>query len=112
MGLFSPSGASPIVGTTTIAGKTTPAIQNLSMPTAGTEYSFTIPAGAVAAEFFSRECGKLQFSFVATQSGTTYRTVFPGAEYQIDLLDAGNAAITVYIQSTKDNDILEIVTWS
>lgn len=112
MGLFSPAGASPIVGSTTIAGKGTPTVQNLSMPTAGTEYSFNIPAGSVAAEFFSRECGKLQFAFTATESGSNYRTVFPGAEYTIDLLDAGNPIITVYVQSTKDNDVLEIVTWA
>lgn len=112
MGLFSPSGASPITGSTTIAGKGTPVIQNLVMTTAGTEYSFEIPAGAVAAEFFSRECGLIKFAFVATESGTNYRTVYPGAEYTIDLLDAGNAIITVYVQSTKDNDVLEIVTWA
>ncbi len=112
MGLFSPAGASPIVGSTTIAGKGTPTVTNLSMPTAGTEYSFSIPAGSVYCEFISRECGKIQFAFTATESGTNFRTVWPGAEYQIDLLDAGNAAITVYVQSTKANDTLEIVTWA
>jgi len=112
MGIFSPSGASPITGSTTLVGKKTPTIQNLSMPTSGTEYSFSIPASSVAIEFMSRECGKIQFAFTATESGTTFRTVWPGAEYPIENLDASNGAITVYVQSTKDNDVLEIVSWT
>lgn len=112
IGIFSPSGASPITGSTTLVGKKTPNIQNVSLPVAGTEYSFTIPAGSVYCEFISQECGKLQFAFTATESSTKYRTVWPGNEYIINNLDSSNGAITVYVQSTKTNDVLEIVSWT
>ena len=111
MGLFSPSGASPIVGTTTIAGKRTPTVQNLTMATAGTEYSFTIPASSVACKFKARNNSTLQYAYTMGQSNVEYITLWPGEEETIDLMDASNGAIQVYVQASKDNEVIEIVSW-
>lgn len=111
MGLFSPSGASPIVGTTTIAGKRTPTVQNVTLTTAGAEYSFVIPASSVACKFKARNASKLQYSYTALASGTNYITLWPGEEETVDLMDASNAAITVYVQASKDNEVIEVISW-
>lgn len=92
------------------SGSTNPTVQNITMTTAGTEYTATLPTGTTQFEIRSRLYGKLQFSYTNGQSGTIYRTLPQGCAYS----EAGlllTAPLAVYVQSSKDNDVLEVVSW-
>lgn len=92
------------------SGSTNPTVQNIAMATAGTEYSAVLPTGTTQFEIRSRLYGKLQFSYTSGQSGTVYRTLPQGCAYS----EAGlllSAPLDIYVQSTKDNDVLEVVSW-
>lgn len=88
----------------------TPTIVNISMPISGNEYSFNIPLNTKFIFFKSRKNGKLQYAYISGNTGTTYRSVSPGVLQQIYNIKtiSGN---TMYIQSTKNNDVLEIEYW-
>jgi hypothetical protein len=80
------------------------------MTTAGTEYTATLPTGTTQFEIRSRLYGKLQFSYTSGQSATVFRTLPQGCAYsETGLLLV--APLAIYVQSTKDNDILEVVSW-
>jgi hypothetical protein len=90
---------------------TTPDISNLNMPTANTEYTFPLPAGTKQFEIRSRALGKLQLAFIEGESGSTFVTVWPGNSYrEIGLLLSD--VLDVYIQSSRPDDILEILSWT
>lgn len=109
MALFSSSAGSNI--TVTPSGGTNPLVQNVSMSTANTEYSFTLPAGTRQFELRSRQAGKLQLSYTAGTTATLYRTIWPGTAYSESNLLL-TAALDIYVQSTKGSDILEVVSWA
>lgn len=88
---------------------TTPQIYNLSMPLANTEYQQAITNGAVKITLRTRLGAALKISFTATESGVKYITVPPGATYEINTIRTNN--LTLYVQSTVANNVLEIVEW-
>ena len=88
----------------------TPAIANVAMAVSGSEYSFALPLGTKKITIRSRAKGRLQIAWVAATTGTTYLTVQPGTSYTIDNIDV-NAALTLYMQSTKNTDTLEVLYW-
>lgn len=96
-----------IIGTTVSQGT----IQNIPALVAGTEYSFTMPANTRRFEFKCRGIAKLQFAFVSGGSASNFRTVSPGASYKEEGLVL-SAPITIYFQTTKDSETLELTTWS
>lgn len=90
---------------------TVPSLSNLNMPTAGTEYSFSLTAGTKQFEIRSRASGKLQLAFASGESGTTFVTIWPGNAYkEIGLLLSD--VLAVYVQSSRSNDVLEILSWA
>lgn len=112
MSYFSPSGsAGAPAGEITIAAPTTPAIGQVSLATAGTEYSFTLPAGCK--QFMLRLQSldaTLQIAYVAGQSGITYLTVPTSCTYSEDNLQL-TSNTDIYFQSNKNLQVLEIVYW-
>jgi len=89
---------------------TTPLIVNTVATLVNTEYSYAFPSNTKKFRIRARGNAKLQVAFVSGQSGTLFKTVFPGSEYEeIDLKLTG---ITIYFQSNKAGEIVEIVSWT
>lgn len=89
----------------------TPAVSNVAMAVAGSEYSFALPTGTKKMTIKSRQKGKLQIAWVAATTGTTFLTVPAGTSYTIDNIDVG-AGLILYMQSTKNTDTLEVLYWT
>jgi len=85
---------------------TNPAIVNLSMPIANTEYEYAFPA--TTRKFFiqNRDPGILQLRHVS--ASVEYVTIFPGQVYSAEFLAAGG---TVYLASPKASQTAEIEYW-
>lgn len=110
MATFAPTGpASP----STVANLflTTPVITNESLLVSGTEYAVVIPAGSVKFRIYSRKHGKLQYSYTSGQSGLAYLTIESGNSHTEEGITS-SASLTIYIQSSKASDILEVLTWT
>lgn len=107
MSYFTPGGGQISVSQT---GASNPAVQNIPMAVAGTEYTIVIPINTRQFELRSRLNGTLQIAYVSGESGITYRTVPAGCAY----IETGlllSTSLTVYIQSTKSSDTLEAISW-
>jgi hypothetical protein len=101
----------PITGSITVGDPAgTPTIFNVDALVNGTEYSQLLPDGTTRFTIKARNNAKLQMSFVSGQSGTTFLTVLPGTIYPVDLVLLNGKSI--YFQATKDNTVVEIVTWN
>lgn len=88
-----------------------PNLSNLNMATANTEYTFSLPAGTKQFEIRSRSLGRVRLAFVEGESGTTFKTIWPGNSY----FEGGlllSDVLNVYVQSSKFNDVLEILFWT
>lgn len=86
-------------------------IANYSIVLANTEYAFVMPSGAKNFSFQTREGGSLKIANVSGQSGTTYFTLFPGQTYNIESVTGSNT-ITLYVQSPKASQTLEVIYWT
>lgn len=92
-----------------VEAETVPFIANVAMPTAGTEYSYNIPDNTKSLKIRAREASSLRIAYTAGGTSTTYFTLSRGATYEISNINSvGN---TIYIQSDKDNQVLEIDGW-
>jgi hypothetical protein len=100
----------PITATVDLNQPSAPTIVNTNAPVSGTEYSFVLPVDTGQFQMRSRSRGQIQFAYTAAASGTNYITLRPGSIYTSDNLDL-TGALTVYFQSTKNNDVLEIEYW-
>ena len=89
---------------------TTPSIVNQPAILATTEYSYTFPANTKRFSLRTRGNAKIQLAFVPGQSGINFSTVFPGNKYEETNLNL--TALTIYFQSSKAGEIVEIVTWT
>ena len=91
-----------------IGGK--PTIANVSMATANTEYSYTLPTGANKVMMKLRDPGvDWKFTFVLGGSGTTYVTIPQGAVKT--LADVKGTGLVLYFQATSDTQVMEIEIW-
>lgn len=106
MGIFSPVGSAKL----TTSGAKTRQTQNLSMPVAGTEYSFTLPAGTTQFSLHPRLSSTLKIT--DTSGSFTYYTVFKGCGYSESNLLVDTGGLTLYVKSDIGSNILEIVSWS
>lgn len=98
-------------GSINVGGYSTPDIQNISIVAANTEYQFTIPATTKKFSIKARNNSKLQICFVSGQSGTNFKTIFPGSYYEETGLDM-TTALTIYFRGNKAADVLEVSSWS
>lgn len=101
----------PVTATVNINQPGSPAILNVSAPVSGTEYSFTLPTDTGEFRIRSRSNGKIQFAYTSGQSGTTFLSVPPGSSRTVNNLDL-TSSLTVYFQSTKTTDTLEVEYWT
>lgn len=86
-----------------------PSIQNVSVPTANSEVTVTLPSGAKRFLVRARGNSKLQLSYTSGQSGIEFITMWPGYEYIEENID--RVQTQLFIQSSKANEILEIIAW-
>lgn len=91
------------------ATNTTTTILNVSVPLAGTEVSQLLPANTKGFVLRARGKGKLQIAFASGQSGTTFLTVPPGANYKDENFYSSQ---TLYFQSSKAGETVEIIAYT
>jgi hypothetical protein len=84
-----------------------PAVYNIPV-VANTENSYTFPSSIRRFLIKVRSGSKLQITFTALASNTTYFTLAPGAVYAEENLDK---ECTVFFQAPQA-DVVEILTWS
>jgi len=101
-----------VVGNITndIEVSTTPVIYNKSVASADTEESQALTTGTKKFMIKVRGNARLQVSFVENESGTKFSTVPPGAVYKEEGLNLTD--FTLYFQTSKATQIVEITEWS
>lgn len=92
-------------------GVSTPLITNIAVPLANNEMSFTFPLFTKRFTFNVLGDSKAQFSYIPGQSGTNFKTIYPGNEYkETDLTLTG--PLTIYFRLTKAGQKVEILSWA
>jgi hypothetical protein len=87
-----------------------PLITNVTMGVAGTQSTLAFPASTKRYSVKARGNSRLQFSYISGETAVTYWTEFPGFTYEENNIE--RTATTLYVEASKDNEILEIKTWS
>lgn len=87
-----------------------PTIQNTTATLAGTEYSIVLPANTKRFILRARDSAKLQIAYVSGQTATEYYTVYPGFCLAEDSIN--KASLTVYFQSSKAGEEIEVKSWA
>ena len=97
-------------GKVTLAGSTTQTIYNLSCPLANTEYSQALSADVTQLTIRVRGSATAQYTFTSGQSGTNFITIPRGTTRTIGALRLTSS--TLYIQTDKANQVVEIEEWT
>lgn len=86
-----------------------PTIYNISMPVAGTEYSLVLPLDTkqVQAQIQDHK-GKY---YIKWASGGPVWTKKPGSTYEVSGLELDATNNILYFEGTKNNIVIEIITW-
>lgn len=92
------------------SGLSTPIIQNVAITTPFVEQSLVFSASTKRITLKVRGDARLQISFVAGMSGTTYFTIPPGNSYTFDNLKL-SSPLNLYFQASKAQ-VLEVLSWS
>lgn len=93
----------------TVEAGSNPVVYNVSVTLANTEYSQVLTGGTKAFTIKNRESGPLKLSFSNGESGTVYVTIPPYCSLEQDGL---NFSGSLYFQSTKPNQLVEIIEWT
>ena len=93
-----------------VAVGTTPAIYNVTMTLADTEYSQALPTGTRALTFKNRGLYDVKFSYTNGASGTTYITIPAGMYYYEEQVNLTTK--TVYFQCHQAAQVFEIIVYS
>lgn len=104
------SGYSTTTARGRVVGSENPAIYNLSMPTAGVEYSQALPDAVHKISIRARVLGELRLAFVANGTNTTWITIPAGCSFVEDYIST--VGVTIYLQSSAAGNVAEILTWS
>lgn len=91
------------------ASNTVATIYNVSIISAGVEQSQALPANTKKFLIRSRNKGQVRLAYSSGGTNTTYLTLPLGTSF-VD--DAFYTAQTVYFQSSKPGDIIEIVAYA
>lgn len=89
---------------------TIPFIDNLSVPVANVEVSYSLPINTRRFILKNRTGGLLKLSYSAGQSGVKWFSIEPGVSYAET--NISKPTITIYLQSPSSNQVLEILSWS
>jgi len=101
----------PVAATVILTNVATPSLFNVSCPNAGVEYSQLLPNNTAQIQLKARNSqAKLQLAWISGTTSTTFLTLTPGSIYTLDSVKLTNK--TVYFNSSKDNTIVEILTWA
>jgi hypothetical protein len=87
---------------------TTPTITNFNVASANTEETYTFTSGTKRFALRSRMNGKLKLAYEAGDTFTNYFTLNSGCTYEEVNLDLSQS---IYFQSNKSSDIIEIISW-
>lgn len=109
MASFTPAGSGGIPVTANIPGVTAPTIQNFTISSANTEYSYTFPPSTKRFLVKLRDPGALKVAYTSGDTATLYVTIPPNCFYGEDELEA--ISITLYFQSPVAGSIVELVSW-
>lgn len=91
------------------ATSTNPVIINLNIINQGTEYSQALPANTKSFLIRSRNQGRLRLAYSSGGTNADYLTIPTGSSYK----DANYyTSVTLYVQSTKPGDVIEIVAYT
>lgn len=110
MSNFTSSAPAP-ASSSSAQGSTSPLIINIPLPDANTEESYTFLAATKRFRIQLRGSATLKVAFTSGDSGTTFLTIYPGdcfEESDLGLL----AGLTLYFQSSKPAEVLEILSWT
>ena len=88
----------------------TPAVYNVTMTNAATEYSQALPANTGKLMIKCRGAYAIQVCFTSGESGTKYITVPANQSYWEDGITA--ASLTLYFQCGTAGQVAEIVAWT
>lgn len=102
-----PDGSLPV--TFAAQNLTTPNIANVTANIKNTEYSYTFPVNTKKYKISARGNSKIKLAFNSGESATNFVTIHPGNSYEESGL---NVSITVYFQTSKDSEVIEILSWS
>lgn len=88
-----------------------PTIAHQTATLADVEYSYSLPSGT--RQFTVKVLGdsKVKYSFTASESGTLYDVLYPGAVYK-EMYVNPSSSLTLYFQTSKDNETLVITSWT
>ena len=100
--------ASSLVGTVSTETIDTPVVANHTLAVANTEYTISLPAGTKTFALQNRDEGLIKLK---TTSGGPYFSLFPGQPYYIANIK-GTASVTIYAESPKGSQTLEIIAWA
>ena len=89
---------------------TSPVVLNYDLILANNEYQIDIPVGTKHFCLQARGNATLQIAEISGNSNTTYFTLNAFNAYSIDSL-TGSSIISLYIRSSKPNQVLEIIYW-
>jgi len=110
MALFSTGGRDPGSAESGLT-KVTPKITHLSVPTAGVEVAHILSANTKSILVRAQDkTATIKFAYVATESSTKFITINPRAVYSEDSLLL--ASTTLFLQTDKAGQTLEILEWS
>lgn len=108
---FSDTNPFPVEATVVLSNVGTPTIFNVICPLAGSEYSQLLPNNTAQVLLKSRNSqAKLQLSWKVGESLTNFLTISPGNIYMLENVKLSSK--TIYFNSSKDNTIVEIITWA
>jgi len=93
-----------------LASATTPAIYNVTMTNADTEYSQALPTDCKKLLVKCRGGYDIKLAFASGESGTNYITIPSGSALCETLIKA--ASLTLYFQCATAGQVAEIVAWS
>lgn len=106
------SESNPLPVSATIVPTTvgTPSLFNVVCPTAGTEYSQLIPNNTTQLQLKVRNNAKLQLAWIPGTTMTNFLTLTPGMIYVLESVKLTSK--TVYFTSSKDDTVVEILSWA
>lgn len=88
----------------------TPLIINAAAATANTEYSYTFSANTKKILIRPRTDANVKFAYTSGQSATNYITIPNGSSFSLDDLNLNG--VTIYFQTDKPSNTLEILAWT
>lgn len=98
-----------IIGALGGSADTTTNLYNVNIISAGVEQSQSLPSNTKTFLIRSRNKGRLRLAYTLGGTDTTYLTIPTGSSY-VD--DQFRTTVTLYFQSNKPGDVIEIVAFS